>query len=105
MRNRFIIINLLISTIRIVTAIILSAAFFGYIIHETYADFSRLRGLIGITAFSIVGFFMSGNYTYKVNFKFILKKTFFYFRGSQKDNLEASNLWWNFSVPIRNHFH
>ncbi|KAL7052535.1 hypothetical protein ACKWTF_004895 [Chironomus riparius] len=42
--------------------IVLSAAFFGYIIYETYSDFSRLRALIGIAAFSLIGFFMSENH-------------------------------------------
>ena len=51
---------------RIILAIVVLAAFIGYILFETYEDFARLRALGGIALFVCIGLAISGKFT--INF-------------------------------------
>lgn len=48
---------------RIVLAIVVAAAFFAYIIFETFNDFTRLRAFGGIAVFMTIGFIFSASRT------------------------------------------
>lgn len=47
------------SVSRVILAIVLLAAFFGYVVYETREDFMRLRAVAGIALFIGFGFIIS----------------------------------------------
>ncbi|KAG5677451.1 hypothetical protein PVAND_007209 [Polypedilum vanderplanki] len=48
---------------KVILAVVLIAAFIGYIIYETHTDFMRLRALIGISLFVGIGYLISAHRT------------------------------------------
>lgn len=60
---------------RIILAVVVLAAFIGYILFETYEDFARLRALGGIALFVCIGLAISGKFAIK--FQSIMHLMFF----------------------------
>lgn len=84
------------SKVIIVVIFILGMA--GYILFETYTDFTRLRSLVGIFSIILFGFVFSGKLCNLQKVKAEFSVILHFFSKSKKDKMAPSRLWCNISI-------